>query len=215
MFEKPFFHKLNLISDWILRIVILNIFLVFSTLLVVTLYPGISASYKLFKEWREGENTPIFSGFWKHFKEDFKRKISVSIILILVLAVGIYSMITYNEFIKVNSGMIYLVGYFVVLIFLIGFVLVTLFTIPVMLYFKEINLTNVYKISLYIMAKYFYITLLVSILWVVPLILLYFEQLMVIYVISGLSLTVLLWVLVSKPMFRFLERISKNVSTGN
>ncbi len=211
MFEKPFFHKLNLISDWILRIVILNIFLIFSTLLIVTLYPGIAASYKLFKEWKEGKNTPIFSGFWNYFKEDFKRKISISITLILVLAVGIYSMITYNDFIKENSGTIYLVGYFVVLIFLIGFVLVTLYTIPVMMYFKEITLTNIYKISLYIMAKYFYITLLVSVLWILPLILLYFEQLMVIYVISGLSLTVVLWVLISKPIFRFLERISKNV----
>ncbi|NMA05704.1 MAG: DUF624 domain-containing protein [Acholeplasmataceae bacterium] len=211
MFEKPFFHKLNLIADWILRIVILNIFLVFSTLLVVTLYPGISASYKLFKEWKQGENTPIFGGFWKYFKEDFKRKISISIILILIVAIGVYSLITYNEFIKENSGTIYLVGYFVVLIFLIGFVLVTLFTIPVMLYFKEINLTNIYKISLYVMAKYFYITLLVSVLWVIPAILLYFPKLMVIYVIAGLSLTVLLWVLVSAPIFRFLERISKNV----
>jgi uncharacterized membrane protein YesL len=211
MFEKPFFHKLNLIADWILRIVILNIFLVFSTLLVVTLYPGISASYKLFKEWKQGENTPIFGGFWKYFKEDFKRKISISIILILIIAIGVYSLITYNEFIKENSGTIYLVGYFVVLIFLIGFVLVTLFTIPVMLYFKEINLTNIYKISLYVMAKYFYITLLVSVLWIIPAILLYFPKLMVIYVIAGLSLTVLLWVLVSAPIFRFLERISKNV----
>lgn len=211
MFEKPFFHKLNLIADWILRIVILNIFLVFLTLLVVTLYPGISASYKLFKEWKQGENTPIFGGFWKYFKEDFKRKISISIILILIVAIGVYSLITYNEFIKENSGTIYLVGYFVVLIFLIGFVLVTLFTIPVMLYFKEINLTNIYKISLYVMAKYFYITLLVSVLWVIPAILLYFPKLMVIYVIAGLSLTVLLWVLVSAPIFRFLERISKNV----
>ncbi len=215
MFEKPFFHKLNLIADWILRIVILNIFLIFSTLLVVTLYPGISASYKLFKEWCKGENTPIFNGFWNYFKEDFKRKISISIILILVLVIGIYSMITYNDFIKENSGTIYLIGYYVVLMFLIGFVLVTLFTIPVMMYFKEITLTNVYKISLYIMAKYFYITLLVSVLWILPLILLYFEQLMVIYVISGLSLTVLLWVLISRPIFRFLERISKNVSTGD
>lgn len=211
MFEKPFFHKLNLIADWILRIVILNIFLVFSTLLVVTLYPGISASYKLFKEWKQGENTPIFGGFWKYFKEDFKRKISISIILILIIAIGVYSLITYNEFIKENSGTIYLVGYFVVLIFLIGFVLVTLFTIPVMLYFKEINLTNTYKISLYVMAKYFYITLLVSVLWIIPAILLYFPKLMVIYVVAGLSLTVLLWVLVSAPIFRFLERISKNV----
>ncbi len=211
MFEKPFFHKLNLIADWILRIVILNIFLVFSTLLVVTLYPGISASYKLFKEWKQGENTPIFGGFWKYFKEDFKRKISISIILILIIAIGVYSLITYNEFIKENSGTIYLVGYFVVLIFLIGFVLVTLFTIPVMLYFKEINLTNIYKISLYVMAKYFYITLLVSVLWIIPAILLYFPKLMVIYVVAGLSLTVLLWVLVSAPIFRFLERISKNV----
>lgn len=210
MFEKPFFHKLNLISDWILRIVILNIFLVFSTLLVVTLYPGISASYKLFKEWKAGENTPIFKGFWSYFKEDFKRKISISIILILIVAIGVYSLITYNEFIKENSGTIYLVGYFVVLIFLIGFVLVTLYTIPVMLYFKEINLTNIYKISLYVMAKYFYITLLVSVLWIIPAILLYFPKLMVVYVIAGLSLTVLLWVLVSAPIFRFLERINKN-----
>jgi hypothetical protein len=80
-----------------------------------------------------------------------------------------------------------------------------------MLYFKEINLTNIYKISLYVMAKYFYITLLVSVLWIIPAILLYFPKLMVIYVIAGLSLTVLLWVLVSAPIFRFLERISKNV----
>lgn len=215
MFEKPFFHKLNLVADWILRIVVLNIFLILSTLLVVTLYPGISASYKLFKEWTEGDNTPIFSGFWNYFKEDFKRKISISIILILVLVIGIYSMITYNDFIKENEGMIYLVGYYIVLIFLIGFVLATLFTVPIMMYFKEINLTNIYKLALYIMARYFYITILVSILWIVPLILLYFEQLMVIYVISGLSLTVLLWVLSSRPIFRFLERISKNVSIGN
>lgn len=213
MLDKPFFHKLNLIADWILRIVTLNLFLIIATLGIVTLYPGIYASYHLFKDWRYGTHTPIFSGFWTYFKENFKQKISISLILVIVLVIGIYSMITYNDFIKTSEDLIYLIGYYVVMIFLIGFVLVTLFTIPILLYFKQASLTNVYKLSLYIMARYFYITVVVSILWIIPLLLLLSPRLMVIYVIAGLSLTVLLWLLISGPIFKFLERISKHVQT--
>lgn len=213
--DKPFLHKLNVISDWILRIVIINLLLIVCTFLVITLYPGIYAAYRLFKDYKEGKNTPIFNGFWTYFKEQFKTKIQISLTLILIILIGVYSLFTYNDFIGKNEGMIYLIGYYVVLMFLIGFVIVTLFTIPIIIYFKEASIGNMYKLSLYIMGRYFYIAFLTSILWVIPLILIFIPQLMVIYVIAGLSLTVLLWILISGPLFRFLERISKNVQTGN
>lgn len=213
MLNKPFFHKLNLISDWILRIVVVNLLLITSSLLVFTLYPAIYASYKLFSEWRQGLNTPMFNGFWTYFKEDFKRKILISITLVSVLLIGIYSLYTYNDFIKQNEGVIYLIGYYIVLMFLIGFVLTTLLTVLVLPYFKEASLTNIYKLSLYLMARYFHLTLVISILWILPMILFIVPQLMVIYVIAGLSFTVILWVFVSIPMIKFLERMSKHVQT--
>lgn len=209
MFEKPFFHRLNQIADWILRIVVLNLLLVTSTLFIITFYPGVQACYRLFKDWTEGKQTAIFAGFWMYFKEEIKTKLAISIILILVLLVGIFSMISYNAYIKENAGMMYLIGYYVVLIFLIGFVMTTLYTIPIMIYFKQISLKNIYKLALYIFARYFPISLLVSILWIIPIILLLIPSLMVIYVVAGLSLTILLWVLVSRPIFKFLERIQQ------
>lgn len=210
MLEKPFFHRLNQIADWILRIVTLNLFLVTSTLLIFTFYPGIAACYRLFKDWCEGESTTIFGGFWTYFKEEIKMKLAISTILILVLLVGIFSMISYNAYIKEDAGLIYLIGYYVVLIFIIGFVMTTLFTIPIMIYFKNISLKNIYKLALYIFARYFPISLLVSILWIVPFVLLLIPSLMVIYVVAGLSLTILLWVLVSRPIFKFLKRIQQH-----
>lgn len=215
MFDKPFFHKLNYIADWILRIVTINLILIVATLLVFTLYPSLYAAFKLFKDWRYGKNTLIFSGFWSYFKENLKKKFQISLIFILILLLGIYSMISYDSFIEENSGVIYLIGYYVVLLFLIMFVLITLYTIPVLIYFKEVDMTNLFKLSLYVMGKYFIITLLLSVLWIIPILLIFIPQFMVIYVIAGLSLTVLLWVLVSNPIFKFLERISVNVKTRN
>jgi len=215
MFEKPFFQKLNQIADWILRIVTVNLLLIVSTLFIITLYPGLYASFRLLKDWKEGKHTPIFNGFWNYFKENIKQKLQISFTFIMILLIGVYSLISYNEFIELNAGMMYLIGYYVVLLFLIMFILITLYTIPVLIYFQNTDMTNIFKISLYVLARYFYITLIISVLWIIPVLLIFIPQMMVIYVIAGLSLTVLLWVFVSKPIFKFLERISANVKTRN
>ena len=74
MFEKPFFHKLNLISDWILRIVILNIFLVFSTLLVVTLYQAFLLVISYLKNGKREKTRQYLKGFGLILKKILKEK---------------------------------------------------------------------------------------------------------------------------------------------
>ena len=216
MFNNPFFHKLNLIADWILRIVTINLFLVLGTMLVVTFYPALYAAFKLFKDWTSGKNTPIFDGFWTYFKENFKQKIAISILFIVILVVAVLSLVSYNNYIKTSDNNFYLIGYFVVLFSLIIFILTTLHTILILIYFKDISIVNAYKLALYVLSKYFYLTIFVSFIWLFPILLVYISiyymsQLFVIFVIAGISLTVLLWALISKPSLRFLEKLSINI----
>lgn len=217
MFNNPFFQKLNLIADWILRIVTINLFLVFATVLIVPFYPALYAAFKLFRDWTSGKHTPIFDGFWGYFKENFKQKLFVGLIFVAVLLVAVLSLNSYNDYIKADDKLIYLIGYYVVLLCLIMFILVTLYTVLILIYFKDISLSNVYKLSLYVLAKYFYITFVVSFLWLIPVLLVYISiyylnQLFVVFVIAGFSLTVLFWALISKPALRFLENLSTNVN---
>ncbi len=60
MFEKLVNSRINDVADWIIRIIMINVMIIFFSLAVVTIYPAISAGYNMFHDYVEKKNTRLF-----------------------------------------------------------------------------------------------------------------------------------------------------------
>ncbi len=211
MVDKPWFDKLNKIADWIIRIVVINVFIVISTIGIITFYAGLKMAYDMFTDYTEDKHTPLFKGMWTYFKEDFLKKLGYGTLLIVTLFVGISSLLWYNKNLTDNFDIFIGIGYSIMLMFNLGVYLIFLYSLTVTHVFKEASLKNVIRLSFYLAGKYFLRTILIIIINIAPFLLLLSYYTAPIFVLAGLSIPAVLNVLITKKPVRFLKGEEKNV----
>lgn len=210
VYEKSFYQKINTVADWIIRIIMINILMIFTSLLVVTIYPSLAAGYKLFHQYIHKDEEKLFKGYFKFFLEDIGKKIGIGLIFILVLVLGYINTTYYVDLLNEQSTWFYLAGYYVTLAFLVSAFIVTLYTLAVMYVVPKAKVILMFKLAFYLSGKYFLRTVLLVLTTALPFVLLMTPITQLIFVFAGLSIPILLNALITDKIVEYVEGLVKS-----
>ena len=204
--DKPFFRILNLIADWIIRIIVLNVFVIVLTLPIVTFYAGYKAAYSLFVDYTEDKTTPLFRGFWENLKKNFWNNIGVGSIFLVLIVLGFLGAYNYNNMIAENpDDIFYLVGFVITLGVSLLLIMAMLNSITVSYINEDISVKDLFKISLVLTGKYLLRSIVVILVSIAAALLLLEPMLMPIFVFAGLTVPIIVNVLLMRKPRRFLR----------
>jgi uncharacterized membrane protein YesL len=209
VYEKSLYQKINTVADWIIRIIMINILMILTSLLIVTIYPSIAAGYKLFHQYIHKDEEKLFKGYFKFFLEDVGKKIGIGLIFIVVLVLGYLNTTYYVDGLNEQSNWLYLIGYYVTLAFLVSAFIVTLYTLSVLYVVPKAKVTLMFKLAFYLSGKYFLRTVLLVLTTAVPFVLLMTPITQLIFVFAGLSIPVLLNALITDKIVAYVEGLVK------
>lgn len=210
VYEKSLYQKINTVADWIIRIIMINILMIFTSLLVVTIYPSLAAGYKLFHQYIHKNEEKLFKGYFKFFLEDIGKKIGIGLIFIVVLVLGYINTTYYVDILNEQSTWFYLAGYYVTLAFLVSAFIVTLYTLAVMYVVPKAKVVLMFKLAFYLSGKYFLRTVLLVLTTALPFVLLMTPITQLIFVFAGLSIPILLNALITDKIVDYVEGLVKS-----
>src|SRR5690606_3150431 len=148
------YQKLNTVADWILRLVLINILIILFSLPIVTMYPALLAGYKLFTHYLNKREVPIIKGFWNFFKEDFGKTLQLVFLLAGAMVIGIINMTIYTDYLNLNSDIVSLIGYDVMIILVVAAGLTMLYTLPIMITYPKTETWLIIKFAFFLSGKY-------------------------------------------------------------
>lgn len=204
--DKPFFRILNLIADWIIRIIVLNVFVIVLTIPIVTFYAGYKAAYSLFVDYTEDKTTPLFRGFWENLKKNFWNNIGVGSVFLVLIVLGFLGAYNYNNMIAENpNDIFYLVGFVITLGVSLLLIMAMLNSITVSYINEDISVKDLFKVSLVLTGKYLLRSIVVILASIAAALLLLEPMLMPIFVFAGLTVPIIVNVLLMRKPRRFLR----------
>ena len=209
-YEKTFYQKVNTIADWIIRIIMLNILMIVTSLAIFTIYPSLSAGYKLFHQYINKDEEKLFKGYFKYFIEDIGKKIAMSVILILLLLIGYLNVTYYVDYLNADANWFYMIGYYVTLAFLVSSFIVTLYTLAVFHVVPNAKLILKFKLAFYLSGKFFLKTVLLVLTTLIPFLLLMTPITQLVFVFGGLSIPILLNALITNQVVKYIEGLVKD-----
>ncbi len=209
MFEKLVNSRINDIADWIIRIVMINVMIIFFSLFVVTIYPAISAGYNMFNDYINRKETKLFKDYFKYFKEELFKKIIIEIIIATVFFL-LYLNIRYYDFnLQNQTSTFHWIGYYISLGLIAIWFAMMMFSIIVMRVQNNLKLLNFFKLSFFLAGKYYFITLILVVitlapfmLWLVPT-----SLTSLLFVFTGISIPLLLNTLLTRRVVTYLEKL--------
>ncbi len=210
--ERMFMQKLNTIADWIIRIVMINIITIVLSIPIITIYPAMSAAYNLFSDYTNRDEVNLFKGHFEYFKKDLWKKMGLSLVFILVISLGYANVTYYLEFLKNESGIFYLIGYYITIVLLIACFVTLLYSFTVVSVYPKAKYQTIFKLSFYLAGKFFLKTVLLVVSTLLPFLMLLAPLTALMFVFSGVSLSILLNVLITKQAVIYLKGLGeKNV----
>ncbi len=204
-YEKTFYQKINTIADWFIRIIMLNILMIVTSLAVITIYPSLAAGYKLFHQYINKDEEKLFKGYFSYFIEDFGKKISISLILIVVLFLGYLNVTYYVDYLNAEANWFYMIGYYITLAFLVSCFIITLYTLTVMYVVPKAKIILMFKLAFYLSGKFFLKTVLLVLTTLIPFLMLMTPITQLVFVFGGLSIPVLLNALITNNVVVYIE----------
>jgi uncharacterized membrane protein YesL len=208
-YDKTLYQKLNTFADWVIRLVMINILIIVTSLPVITLYPALLAGYKMFHKYINKEEVPIFKSYFTYFGENFGSKIKIGLILAAAIFVGAVNTTIYNEFLEANPSPFNLVGQYVMIIMVLSVIFVTMYTFPLMLTYPNTNVWLLIKFSFFLSGKFILRTFLAILILFIPILLLVHPLLILILVFVGMSTMVLLYALVFRKVVEYVEGLDQ------
>lgn len=208
-YEKSFYQKVNTVADWIIRIVMLNIMMILTSLLVITIYPSLAAGYKMFHQYIHKDEEKLIKGYFQFFIEDFGKKLGIGLILIVVLVLGYVNATYYVDYLNEGTNLFYLMGYYITLAFLVSAFIVTLYTLTVFYVIPKAKLILMFKLAFYLSGKFFLKTVLLVLTTLIPFLMLMTPITQLIFVFGGVSIPVLLNALITDNVVLYIEGLVK------
>ncbi len=203
--EKGLISKLNTISDWVIRLVVLNVLIIALSLPVFTLFPAFSAGYSVFHDYVNHKEVKLIPTFIEYFKKNIGKKILFGLLMTIVIFFSVYNGMFYASLTEVHTELFYVIGYYITIALALSALAVMLFSLPVFKVMENVKIKNALKMSFVLAGKYFYISAILIVLTVSPLLLLYNYMTALILVFMGVSLPLLLNVLLTKRAVRYME----------
>ncbi len=210
MFEKPFFQKLNKIADWIIRIVVINVIVLILCLSIVFFFVGIKVGYALFTQYLDNKETPIFRGAWETLKENFLKNTGFSVLFVAVLLFTGWNVYSYLNAIIQERNFLIIAGFFVTFSFLIGFFIISLYSMAVQYINPSLGLKETLKLALYLAGKYFLRSFVILLGFVLMPLLIFTVYTGVIYVLAGMSLSIIIFALLTRHVIKPYEMKEEN-----
>ncbi len=209
MFEKLLHSKVNAVADWIIRLVMVNIMIIFFSLGIITIYPAFSAGYSLFSDYVTRKDTKLIPDYFKYFKQNFGKKVLLQLFVTVILLIGYSNIRYYTVNLELESDWFLLVGYYVTLALLGVTYAVVLYSFVVMKVTPNLKLSRIIKISFYLAGKYYFITLLLVVCNLAPFLLLLNMNTFLIFVFMGISIPLTLHALLTRSAVQFLDGLGK------
>lgn len=207
MYDKPFFQKLNVISDWIIRLVVINFLVALTVLPVVTIFVSLSAGYNTLYDFYKGKDSNLFKSFFGNLKTGFFKKLLIGLLLIITLLFGIYNINYYHELLKINETLFYQAGYYLTLFLFIGVIVVFIYLLPAVYAKQDLSVFKSIKIAFYVAGKYFGRTMILLFSILLPLLLLLSQWSAMVFVLAGFSLWLLLVVALTAKVNFYLSEV--------
>lgn len=203
-YEKSFYQKINSIADWVIRIIMINVLMMVTSLPLLTLFPSLAAGYKVLYEYKHKNETKLFRTYFLFFKTDFMRKLQIGLILIVVLLIGYFNVTYYVDLLRDSETLFYQIGYYITFAFLFVALVITLYTLPIITIYPRLNLGLMMKLAFALSGKFFLRTLLLFVVHLIPFALLLTPITSLIMVFAGLSLPMMLAVLIHEKASLYL-----------
>ena len=209
MFEKLVNSRINEVADWIIRLIVLNVMIVFFSLAIVTIYPAFSAGYNMFNDYVSKKNPRLFKDYYRYFKEALGKKILLGLIIVVVFLLGYMNIRYYNLYLADNSTLFYTIGYYISLGLLAIWFAMTMYSIIVVRVTTKIKLLYLFKLSFFLAGKYYFRTLLIVSITIAPFFLLLTPITTMVFIFMGLSIPLLLNVLLTRRAVEYLEKLGE------
>ena len=208
MFEKLVNSRINEVADWIIRLIVLNVMMIFFSLGVITIYPAISAGYNMFNDYTNKRNPKLFKDYFRYFKEAIGRKIILELIILTVAFLG-YMNMNYYKNITEELSIFNLIGYYVSFGLLAIWIAMTMYSLVVVRVFPRLKFIQVFKLSFLLSGKYYLITLLLVVISISPIFLLLTPITSLILVFMGVSIPLLLNALITRGAVEYVEKLGE------
>ena len=208
-YDKTLYQKLNTFADWVIRLVVINILIIVTSLPIITLYPALLAGYKMFTKYVNKEEVPIFKSYFTYFVENIGQKLKIGLILAAAILVGVINITIYNEFLEANPSPFNLVGQYVMIVMVLSVIFVTMYTFPLMLTYPNTNIWLLIKFSFFLSGKFIGRTGLAVLILFIPVVLLLHPLLTLILVFVGMSAMVLLYALIFNKVVVYVEGLEE------
>jgi hypothetical protein len=202
---QTLYQKINTIADWVIRLVMINILVITTSLPLITLFPSLSAGYKLFHKYINHNEVKLFKNYFVYFAEDIKKKLLIGFILFLIIALGYMNTRYYVTYLNDGLSWFYIAGYYITLTFLLIGVIVNLYALTVVTMVPHARVGLIFKFSLYLSGKYFGRTILLFLTLTIPFLLMLFSVTQVVAVFLGLSLPILLNALITNKITDYIK----------
>jgi uncharacterized membrane protein YesL len=207
--EKPFFQKINQISDWILRLVIINTLVIITILPLITLFLGLSAGYNTLRDlWRKQEKG-LFRTYFKHLKHRILHKLLLGLVLGVILLVGYLNMTYYVDLIETTPTLFYQAGYYITLFFVVMMLSVSLYLLPIVYTNPQLGIKSSIKLAFYVAGKYILRTLFILLTPALLLFLLLTSFTSMLFVLFGVSGWLMVMVLITDVVVDYIEEMNR------
>ena len=203
-YESSIYQKINRIADWVIRIIMINVLMILTSIPLITLFPSLAAGYKLFYEYTHKNEVRLFSSYFAYFKADFMRKLQIGLILIIVLLLGYYNVTYYVNALSSNETLFYQIGYYIAFAFLFAVFVVTLYTLPIVTTYPRLKLGLMMKLAFALSGKYFLRTILLMLIHLIPFALMLTQLTMLFAICGGLSIPMILAVFVHEKATNYI-----------
>lgn len=210
MNQKKIFQKLNVFADWFLRLVTLNIVIIFCSLPIVTLYPAISAGYNVLHDYSQDKPVRLFRDFFTNFKQHIGKKMLLGLTLFIVIFIGFTNIRFYSTILEENESLFYQIGYFVTLTLISVSFAVMVLTLVIVKVAPATKIFHVYKLALVVAGKFYLRTVAIIVFSITPLALLFTPITSLILVFMGVTLPLLGIVIITKPAVFYLESLGES-----
>ncbi len=209
MFERLFNSKINEVADWIIRLIMLNIMMIFFSLPIITALPAFSAGYNMFSDYVNKKNPKLFKDYFKYFKEAFGKKVLLELVIIFVFVLLYFNTRYYNLSLELRQTTFLLIGHYLSLALMAIWFAITLFSIIILRVYTNLKLIKFIKLAFFLAGKYYWIILVLVVIILSPFLLLAYATALTsfIFIFFGLSVSMLLNVLLTKRIVLYLESL--------
>ncbi|MGD9910112.1 MAG: DUF624 domain-containing protein [Candidatus Izemoplasmatales bacterium] len=210
MFEKPFFSKLNMIADWIIRLVVLNLLMILFCIPIVTSFASISAGFSMLKKYLHNESPELFKGFWVSFKRNFLRKLGFTLLTLFIFLLGYLNTLYYRESISVSSPLFMSIGYYVSMSLIAIWFAVTIYYTLIVDMKEKTTFLKTIKFAFYLAGKYFITTFVLFFVTLLPVLLMFYPNGLtsMVFLLVGLTGPWSIIVLLTRKITHFAESVN-------